>query len=247
MRGEPLVRVRLDAGHVLVRELKGADERAVAGTDAHQARCLVDRLLVDAPGVAYGTGQAAALTVAERDRVLVRIYDRAFGDRVAAMATCPSCEERYDLEFSMGQLVASVQAEPPPRSFRLPDGTRGRVPTGEDETAVSHLAGAEAVAALLARCVPDGDHDEAEVSQALEDAAPVLELELDGVCPECGAATAVPFSVQRWLLGALLAEQGRLLEEVHILAQAYGWGLAEIMDLSRSQRRGLVALAEGGR
>lgn len=247
MHGEPLAMVRLDGGHVLVRELKGADEQAVAGTDAYQARCLVDRLLVDAPGVAYGTGRAAALTVAERDRVLAQVYGRAFGDRVAASASCPACGARYDLEFSMGQLVASVQAEPPPRSFRLADGTQGRVPTGEDEAAVSHLEGAAAAAALLARCVPDGPHDEAEVSQALEDAAPVLDFELDGVCPECGAATAVPFNVQRWLLGALLAERTRLLEEVHILAQAYGWGFAEIMSLTRSQRRGLVALAEGGR
>ncbi|MCP5060072.1 MAG: hypothetical protein GY937_25500 [bacterium] len=241
--------VRLGDGHVRLMALRGVDEQAVVGTDAHQACDLLDRLLADAPGTCAGPGDAARLTVAERDRLLASVYRDSFGDHVAATATCAGCAEQFDLGFALTALVDKVQFAPLKREVRLEDGTQLRVPTGEDEQAVASLPLASAAQVLLRRCIVEpgegrGDVDLAAAARALEEAAPVLDLEADARCPECGGDNSVHVSVQDLLLGALFRERSGLLGEVHMLARAYGWGLADILGLPRVDRRAFVALLE---
>ncbi len=82
------------------------------------------------------------------------------------------------------------------------------------------------------------------LNDALEAIAPILYLELDARCPECGQPNAVYFDIQSFLLGALLQERKVLLSEVHRIAVAYGWGLDAILSLKRSERRSYVAFIE---
>ena len=234
--------VRLAGGPVWVRELSGADERSVAGTDSACARALVDRVLVDAPG------GAGALTVAERDLVLAHVYQRTFGERVSGVATCGGCGERYDLGFDLRDLPAYGQV--PPREITLPTGERLRVPTGEDEQALVLGAPEHAARAMVERCLTEGDPEAVAleaVAQALEREAPVFDLDADAPCPECGEPNEVRFNLQAYLLGALLQERRRLFAEVHVLAGTYGWSLDEILSLARAERRMLVALIDEGR
>jgi hypothetical protein len=136
--------------------------------------------------------------------------------------------------------------EGPAGVFLLPDGRRFRLPTGEDEYAVWHLPPGEAEKSLLARCIVEGDPtEETEVVQAaMWEAAPLLDLELEARCPECGEVQPIHFDLQSHLLSALLSERQQLTREVHRLATTYRWSRPDILALARSQRRALVALIE---
>ena len=241
--------VRLGEGYVRLKVLRGVDEQAVTGTDLHQVCDLIDRLLDDAPGTCAGPGDALQLTVAERDRLLAAVYKESFGDHIAATAVCRHCEKPFDLDFSLSQLLEQTQPTPLKREIRLDDGTRLRVPTGADEQALLSQPSTLSAEALLNRCIEGetGDHRPIDVAQALErleQAAPVLDLEVDAPCPECGGDNPVYFNIQEMLLGALLRERSRRLGEIHLLARAYGWRLGEILELTRVDRRALVDLLE---
>lgn len=225
----------------VLRELSGDDEESVGGTDTDAAIRLLDRLLVDAPG-AVAPRSAARLTSAERDRLMAALYRRTWGDRVETTVTCRSCRQHFDVDFALGQLLASLEPDPGravPEGdgwYRL-DGRRFRIPTGEDEL---RCAGE---AQLLACCV-EGDGDPAEILEAMRALAPIVDLELDARCPECEATQSVHFDLQAFVLGTLRAERGRRALEIHRLATAYGWTLSEIMALARSQRQRFVTLID---
>lgn len=237
-----------------LREIRGYDEDSVRGTDIMTAIRLIDRLLVDGPGTDVGPGSAAKLTAADRDRLLAAIYMRTYGPHIESTVRCDHCGDPFDLDFSLQELLGdlrdtaktSVVEMGPDGVFKLPDGCRFRLPTGEDEYAVGHLPPAKAESELLARCVVEGDPTvEPEVVQAaMEEVGPVLDLDLDARCPECGEVQSVHFDIQFYLLSALKSERKQLAQEVHRLATAYGWSLPDILGLARSRRRTYVALIE---
>jgi len=240
-----------------LRELCGCDEQSVTGSGPVDAISLLDRVLVAAPGDAVAPGTVATLTVADRDRLLAAVHVHTYGPRISTSVSCAGCKAMFDVDFSLAELQKHQDIESqrgdierrPDGSFRLADGRRFRLPTGEDECAVLGMAPEEAKAELLRRCLLDGDptQDTADVDRAMDDTGPVLALELAASCPECGQEQAVFFDVQRYLLTALSQERHLLVHEVHMLARAYGWSLTEIMSLPRSTRRGLVELVDAER
>jgi len=241
-------------GRAYLRELCGHDEMAVSGTQAHQAVALLDRLLADAPGAAVGAGSAVRLAVPDRDRLLAAVYSGTYGDRIGSTLHCGDCERPFDMDFSLAELVNHLGTESGTDAgdrVRLPDGRSCRLPTGEDEIAVADLAPEQAALALADRLLTGGtlsapsDEDGlAALQRHLAERAPVLDLDLEAACPECGAGQPVRFDIQSYLLTSLLQEQERLVYEVHRLARAYGWHLDEILGLPRRLRRRHVGLIE---
>lgn len=252
-------------GWACLREISGVEEQAVEGAATVDAIRLLNGLLVATAG-ALDPGSASMLTAADRDRLLAAVYLRTYGPRVDGTVRCLRCEAPFDLDFSLAELQAMMRAagkaaegqagstpetgpDPlPDGNFRLASGRRFRLPTGEDECRVAGLPPEEAEEALLRRCLMgDGsgaDGEAEEVEAAMEAAAPILDLDLDARCPECGAEQRVHFDLQHYLLKALYSERSQLAWEIHRLAAAYGWSLSEILGLPRSQRRSLVNLAE---
>ena len=86
-------------GFAVLRGLCGHDEEAIGGTDTEAALGLLDRLLVDAPGVIIGPGHAAELAAPDRDRLLAAVFRAAFGPRVESTVPCAACQEPFDLDF----------------------------------------------------------------------------------------------------------------------------------------------------
>jgi hypothetical protein len=243
-----------DGGWAVLRELRGHDEEAVAGAGTADAVALLDRLLIDTPGVAFGPGSAAEMTAADRDRLLYELHQREFGDRAEGSVRCETCSEPFDLDFKLSEAVAGVQAEHGPvrtdiereerSTFRLPDGTRFRLPTGADELAVLSLAEEQREDGLLRRCLLPGMPRPPEphaVSEAMEAVAPLIDLPLHASCPECHREQQVHFDLQHYLLGTILQERRARLLEIHRIALAYCWSLREILDLPRRRRREFAA------
>lgn len=232
---------------VELRELSGHDVLAIDADDTRAALRLLDRLLE--AGV-----DPRELTAPERDRVLAEVHVRNYGDRIQSEPRCAACGVRFDVDFRLSELIDSTWPTPPPRQFDVDDARCLRVPNGADELAVRRLAGSEALEALAARCTiarARGSQSSpaipvADMSALLEEAAPVLDLELGASCPECSAHNQLGFRIQSYLLQRLLAERRQLPGQLDRLARAYGWSATEILSLPRTTRIQLVELAGDG-
>jgi len=212
--------------------LTGRDEAATLGAVA-----LLRQLALPDGGLVYGDA-VDALTLGDRDRALATLYTQLYGNDVLADAVCSACKATYEIRFDLAALLASRQpdgshgGDPPAISV---DGSRLRLPTFAD------LNGTPTT--FLKRLTLDGPvPPEDSAAAAIEAADPALELDLTGTCPECDATQATPFSISRFLEAALKRDRGFLAREVHLIAGAYHWSLAEILSLTRQDRQGFARL-----
>ena len=84
------------------------------------------------------------------------------------------------------------------------------------------------------------------IAEQLERIAPIIDLELDATCPDCGKQHQASFDIQSFVLQRLLNEKDNLLAEMHLIAMSYGWSLNEILSLPRSTRKSITGLIEQG-
>jgi hypothetical protein len=246
------LRFARDFSSVAVRELTGFDEQSISGTETAAAIGLLDQV-VEAPPAAEW--RAAKLTASDRDRLLAAVYRWTYGARVETTAHCGPCGAPFDLSFSLDDLMDSVYASADvgdaermdDGGWRLPNGAAFRLPTGEDELSVAALDAAAAAEILFERCVTKIPLDaaaRAEMEDRIEALAPVVDLDIQTACPECGVRQALHFDLQSYLLGSLAQEREQLRREVHRIAGVYHWNLREILALPRSERRAFVGMIE---
>lgn len=259
-----MLQVRLEPGlpagrWACVRPLRGHDEQALVAGGGLAATQLLDRLLVDVPGTRVGPGRAWELAVCDRDRLLAAVFSATFNDRIETEVPCVHCEQGTAVSFSLAAMVAGSHPTAGGRAelgvvagpdeaciYELDDGTRFRLPTGQDQREVAGLPPERARLELLRRCVL-GDTQAnmqeqqcARVEAAMAYLGPTVDHELTIACHECGEVRAVRFDIQQYLLRALEQERRYLTREIHYLACSYSWSLAEILDLSRDDRRAYV-------
>jgi hypothetical protein len=189
----------------------------------------------------------ARLPIGHRDRLLLELRARTFGDRLDCEASCPSCGIHLELSLSAAELCGSAPLMAPEDFQVIVNGEQLtlRLPDSSDGAASAPAAdGAEAV--VLERCVlrPHGDNAQPLGPDAREAIAarmaaldPFADVQLDLQCPACGHAWASPFDPAAYLLREIDAYAARLLDEVHVLGQAYGWREADILALSAPRRR----------
>ena len=226
--------------------LTGADEFLLNQGEPRAATLLLRRLLGDAADV-------EALSIAEHDRLLAAVFEGLYGDQVEARTHCTVCAQPLEISLSLTALAAAppdveiaLAGPDGDGAFTLPDGRRIRRPTvAELEAAASRGD----LAALRRACVITGDPeaDPETLDAALEAAAPALTRDLAATCPHCAAAQPVRFDLAAFLVASLARERPFLLREMHLLARAYGWSLAEILSLGRDDRRALARLCEAER
>ncbi len=240
-----------------LRPLCGHDETFVGDVNSVDGVALLDRLLVETPGTTVGPGSARHLAVCDCDRLFAAIYLKYFGEQVEGRVTCRDCREPLEVRFSLRELLTKLEpgagqnAVGPDEAglYTLSDGRRFRLPTAGDQLSVLGLEADEGTAALLERCVVAGDPaDNPKLLQtAMDEAGPVLDLDLDAACPSCGASEIVRFDIQTHLLHMLVHEKRFLVREIHLIGMAYGWGYGEILNLTREDRRAFVGLIQAER
>lgn len=209
-----------------LRPLTGFEEEFVdsaqpAANTARIANELLARCLVK-PGADFVTAvsEVQALSVAERDRLLVHLRQISLGDEVETAAACPACRTVSLIRVRLSELP--LRFDPPPAEVAVDFDDFGtaviRTPSALDQEQLADLEGSQAErrSALLAlllvrlgsRCGPFSLADVRAlparvrgcIQDALCDALPDLDLSLNVPCTGCGVGFQSPFELRSFFL-----------------------------------------------
>jgi hypothetical protein len=252
--------IRLPGGsEAEVRPLRGTDEEWVASlppdlSEPEFVTALLARAVRVLDGKRAGVGQIRKLTPGDRDFLLLQVARLTFGSSVELLLTCPeaACRARMHAAFDIQR--APVTARPVQASYRLdlPDGREMifRLPVGEDQEAAvtwSGLTHEEKRVRLLARCLPagadiSGDGASQILSDGIQAAAPMVDLDFSALCPECGGESVHRLEPARWLIAELRRRFPGYERDVHLLSLHYHWPLRKVLSMPRARRRRWVKL-----
>ena len=199
------------------------------------------------------------LSVGTRDAILLRLRSELFGDALAAEFRCTACGEMLELDLRVSDLTAVACADVTPRSEDA-DGyvLDFRVPTVRDIDAVANAGSADsAEAALLRRCVTVRDRsgeriDPVALPSAIRDLIDDRLSSADSQacivlvvrCVACGSKGEPTLDIGTLLWDEIDDWARRALEDVHVIARAYGWREREILAMSQQRRDLYVAMIE---
>jgi hypothetical protein len=200
----------------------------------------------------------ASLPIGERDRRLLELRRRTFGDDVPLFARCPACGEAVELSVRASDLLAlgeGASSPAEPRALVTQAATlHFRMLNSAD---LAYAAGRDdAEQALLERCVVDATIDGRPVAAtslpdalrealaaAMAEADPHAEIQLALGCPACEHRWSMVFDVVTVLWSDVTRFAGRLLQEVDALARVYGWREEDVLALSAHRRAVYVEMA----
>lgn len=242
-------------------QISGVEEKRIHGTATADLVYLIENLIEPRGGFSVGAADIDGLTASDRDRLVAALYRNIYGDRIDATLQCRACESLFDIDFQLSLLQESLYQEQPEASpdgvYQTPQGHAFRLPTSEDEIETSGTPQTEAYAYLLEKILIDPTYQSLlsgsesyrrEVIDAVESRlsriAPIVDLELNARCPECATNQAVHFDLQSFFLERLFQDRRWLMHEIHMIANAYGWSLDNILTLSRRERKELTNLID---
>ncbi len=184
---------------------------------------------------AAGFDEPDRLSVGEGDRQLLSLYRSVTGEVLEILAACPSCGELSAAEID-------PDAVPPagPRTAVLGRGGGLREPTYGDLLDLP-ADPAQAAAVLCERCLV-GSPERAPEANDLERVDDSLAGPVVIACSACGQPIAVDLDVERAVLERLVRRAREIDRQVHTLASAYHWSLAEIESLGDERRQTLADL-----
>jgi predicted RNA-binding Zn-ribbon protein involved in translation (DUF1610 family) len=200
-----------------------------------------------------GRDELLGLPLGDRDRLLLEARAAALGPTLEATASCPACGEVVELRLEIETLLAGggVAADDEATLTAGEHELRFRRLDSADLLAAASCRDSEAARALLVeRCVVaarrDGrdvaprDLPPAAVAAVAERLAAVdaqVETLLDLTCPACGDAWRTELDPATFVWEELRARALALLDDVDVLARAYGWSEGEILALGAERRR----------
>jgi hypothetical protein len=180
-----------------------------------------------------------ALSIGQRDTRLIAFREALFGPDVEALASCPHCGRQLELQFSTADFQLDSQIEPDQEVTLNADGRvlRLRVPNSRD------LLMAGSREQLLQLCLPDANLDQlpAEIvetaAQKIGECDPLADIRMLVSCPDCRHEWRAVFDIVSFLWSEVESWAGRILNDVHTLASAYGWSERDILSLSPTRRQ----------
>lgn len=188
------------------------------------------------------------LPLPDRDRLLLALRRRLFGNEITIWRRCPNCGETLEAEIDLAALPGADGSGASHVAVAIADGSdvELRLPTSADLRDAGAVSSApnvqrrELARRLLA--VDPGNEDIAAIEDALADADPFLEINFAFTCPAC----EMPFSATFDIAAALWAEidnlTRHLLQDVHDLARTYHWPEADILALTPQRRDAYLQL-----
>ncbi len=204
--------------------------------------------------------ELARYHIGRRDRELLGLRERLFGSRLAAAATCPACAQEIELDFSVADISSPSVADTNELNSLQLDGyeLNFRLPTCDDLASLTPGASApDGRSQLLQCCVTETratgqpcaitalpETVIAAVSERMAQLDPQGDIQLTLACPKCSHEWLSPLDIVSYLWREIHAWAGRTLNEIHLIASAYGWREADILALSPRRRQTYLELIE---
>jgi len=180
-------------------------------------------------------------SLGERNAAILALRTAHFGPHLAAWIDCTRCGERMEFELDPAQLP-----EPPrtaPAAVQV-GAHRFAPPTSRHLAITAGIDDAEAATLALMRACVDGEAPPDDTLSGLIDAAgealdaadPWADIAVTLPCPACGARVSASFDIAAYVWDELDTRARALLDNIHLLASAYGWTEPEILALSDTRR-----------
>jgi hypothetical protein len=236
-------------------ELLDSWEAGLTASDADRALLLhaLARPALDA-------SRLLSTPVGSRDADLLTLRVLLFGELAQVRLRCGGCDEELEFALDIRQLLAGdgpAEDSGEPIEVELGEwNVRFRLPTPADLLAVGQSGPTQARSLLMERCVltvSQGTKTAAaadlpvrvqeKLAEAVAEADPDADLQLDAPCPACGHHTSAVVDAASFLWAELDAWARGTLVEVHLLASTYGWTEPEVLALSPRRRRHYLELA----
>ncbi len=234
-------------------ELLDAWEQGLGRPSVWQAVAL---LATVCPGVPIEA--LAQLSVGQRDAILLALRERVFGSAFTGLARCPACSEQLELTLNTADIQVAEATAVPPQTIQLQTWTLAvdgyeiffRLPNSYDLMRLSGQADHQAARKqLLQHCILNISHHDSgdapaqmpatvaeKVVEQMGQVDPQGNIELALTCPFCEHSWTVPFDIASFFWAEIHHWALRMLHEVHVLAQAYGWSECDILALSPWRR-----------
>jgi hypothetical protein len=220
--------------------------------DAGQACHPIDRALL-ALGLAMPENtpdELADRPVGWREANLLALRNATFGNSLEGYAPCPACGSLMEFGIDGAALLRQL---PVPAADALIEfaGHQWRLPNSRDQALIGDASDADAaVHRLLERCRLAGNSAGgavtpaglAELEERMEALDPAANISLAMHCTDCGHAWDAVLDVGSCFWDELGSRARQLLEAVHRLASAYGWGESQILGLSPARRAAYLAM-----
>jgi hypothetical protein len=242
-----------------MRQLSSQDVFRIVewGEDKHS----LDRaiVLLQASSPELQRAELLRLPLGRRDALLLQLRSSTFGDQFDFFVRCPKCSTSF--EFAMD--LARVLVKPPDAGK---GGTvekddiklRYRLPNSTDIASVLGMPDSQfARQAMLGRCIiatrkdqpiPLSEVPEELIQEALgriEKQDPQSDITFKNKCSECKTVWTSTFDVLEYFWTELNAFSLRLQDDVHRMAQAYGWTEDIIIAMPADRRKRYVDLING--
>lgn len=202
----------------MLAEMQGAGDASI--TTAILANCIKCLCHLDM----VNADVARSMVIADRDFLLMNLYQLTFGDKVEATVTCAVCNKKIDVEFLVTQIEViemnmssqvftmelSPQAAYEDEEGRKHESIEFRLPNGGDLEAMEDVKNeAEAMIKLLSRCIMRVGEKrmneniaasltalaKREIEVKMSELAPRVELDMDITCPECQHSFTTHFNI----------------------------------------------------
>jgi hypothetical protein len=207
-----------------------------------------------------------------RNKALVELRCRCFGQSIQGWIACASCGEK--LEFDLDGWVITVAADERSQPDRLYEPIvinrqSFRLPTSRDLAKAAQEADPRLAAIRIAEnCrvapqqVPEtftgqdttsigdrrselwSEEELEEIGERMAAADPLAETRLTLHCPKCECEWEETLDIVSFVWAEIEARARRLLLEIHTLASAYGWTETEILSLSENRRARYVEMVQ---
>lgn len=198
--------------------------------------------------------QLTMLSVGQRDRRLLALRQMTLGSQLHSLMACPHCGDSLEFSLNINDICVSEISDNPIQNWtiQLEDiECQVRLPNSQD---LALLTGSktveEATRSLVERCVLQISRAGTPVAldalspemlerlgQQISSCDPQAEVLLDLLCPACGQQWQTLFDIVSFFWAEMEALARSLLQEVHVLARAYGWHEADILAMSAVRRQ----------
>ncbi|MBN9019106.1 MAG: hypothetical protein J0H11_16965 [Rhizobiales bacterium] len=187
---------------------------------------------------------AAALTLGQRDAMLLAVRAQLCGPHLDFVSECPACGTMLEMTLRAEEIGLDLAAQPAPQTRQI---RAGGVVIAVAPLTAGALAAAEqlddpdsARRLLLKAAAPDAPEEEtalAAVEAAVEAMDPGVDTGLDWSCPTCAARWSEAVDVAALLASEITVRSHAVLADVAVLARAFHWPERDILALPAERRR----------